>query len=73
MLGRGEDEQKVLEWLRVAAPVAGFTGFAVGRSTFLEPILSLRKGTTTAEKAAEEIARRYRKWVDVFEEARKKK
>jgi len=26
----------------------------------------------TAEAASEEIARRYRKWVDVFEQARKK-
>lgn len=72
VLGRGEDEKKVLDWLRVAAPVPGFIGFAVGRSTFLEPILSLRKGTMTAEAASEEIARRYRKWVDVFEQARKK-
>jgi myo-inositol catabolism protein IolC len=71
VLGRGEDEEKVLEWLGVAAKVPTFTGFAVGRSTFLEPIMSLRKGTITAEAAAQEIARRYRKWVDVFESARK--
>lgn len=70
VLGRGEDEKKVIEWLRTAAPVAGFTGFAVGRSTFLEPILSLRKGKMTAAEASAEIARRYRKWVDVFEQAR---
>jgi 5-dehydro-2-deoxygluconokinase len=72
VLGRGEDEKKVIEWLQVAAPVSGFIGFAVGRSTFLEPILSLRHGKMTAEAASEEIARRYRKWVDVFEQARKK-
>jgi len=71
VLGRGEDEKKVIDWLRVAAPVPGFTGFAVGRSTFLDPILSLRNGKMSAPAAAEEIAHRYRKWVDVFEQARK--
>ena len=73
VLGRGEDEKKVIEWLQAAAPVSGFIGFAVGRSTFLEPILDLRKGKFTGAAASAEIARRYRKWVDVFEQARKGK
>ena len=30
VLGRGADEPKVIEWLKVAAPVHGFDGFAVG-------------------------------------------
>jgi myo-inositol catabolism protein IolC len=70
VLGRGEDEQKVILWLQTAAPVEGFIGFAVGRSTFLEPILQLRNGKLSAMAASSEIARRYRKWVDVFEQAR---
>jgi myo-inositol catabolism protein IolC len=70
VLGRGEDEQKVVHWLQIAAPVPAFTGFAVGRSTFLEPILQLRNGKLSAMAASSEIARRYRKWVDVFEQAR---
>jgi myo-inositol catabolism protein IolC len=70
VLGRGEDEQKVIHWLQTAAPVEGFIGFAVGRSTFLEPILQLRNGKLSAMAASAEIARRYRKWVDVFEQAR---
>ncbi len=70
VLGRGEDEQKVLDWLRAAAPVPGFIGFAVGRSTFLEPIMSYRAGKLDAAATSDEIARRYRKWVDVFEQAR---
>jgi myo-inositol catabolism protein IolC len=70
VLGRGEDEQKVVQWLQTAAPVEGFTGFAVGRSTFLEPILQLRNGKLSAMAASSEIARRYKKWVDVFEQAR---
>jgi myo-inositol catabolism protein IolC len=70
VLGRGEDEQKVVQWLQTAAPVAAFTGFAVGRSTFLEPILQLRNGKLSAMAASSEIARRYQKWVEVFETAR---
>jgi myo-inositol catabolism protein IolC len=32
ILGRGEDDAKVQEWLATAAGVAGFIGFAVGRT-----------------------------------------
>ena len=32
ILGRGEDNRKVREWLTVAAAVPGFIGFAVGRT-----------------------------------------
>src|SRR5262249_44936014 len=34
VLGRGEDEQKVREWLATAARVPGFIGVAVGRPPF---------------------------------------
>ena len=32
ILGRGEDDKKVHEWLATAAGVPGFIGFAVGRT-----------------------------------------
>jgi myo-inositol catabolism protein IolC len=70
VLGRGADEEKVVQWLQIAAQVPAFTGFAVGRSTFLEPILQLRNGKLSAMAASSEIARRYQKWVEVFEQAR---
>jgi 5-dehydro-2-deoxygluconokinase len=69
VLGRGEDDQKVIEWLEVAAPVPGFIGFAVGRSTFLEPIVALRAGKIDRDMAAAEIASKFRTWIDVFERA----
>jgi 5-dehydro-2-deoxygluconokinase len=34
ILGRGSNADKVLEWLRTAAGVPGFIGFAVGRTAF---------------------------------------
>ena len=70
VLGRGEDDHKVREWLATAAPVSGFIGFAVGRTTFWDPLVDLQAKKTTREAAATEIARRYREWVDIFEKSR---
>jgi myo-inositol catabolism protein IolC len=70
ILGRGEDEKKVREWLTIAAGVRGFVGFAVGRTDFWEPLVGWRAKRTTREQAVAEIARRYREFVDVFEKAR---
>jgi len=70
VLGRGEDDKKVREWLTVAANVPGFIGFAVGRTDFWEPLVGWRTKNTTREAAVNEIARRYREFVDIFEKAR---
>jgi myo-inositol catabolism protein IolC len=70
ILGRGEDDKKVREWLSVAAPVPGFIGFAVGRTTFWDPLIDMRAKKITREAAVTEIARRYREWVDTFEKAK---
>jgi myo-inositol catabolism protein IolC len=70
ILGRGENEQKVREWLATAATVSGFTGFAVGRTSFWGPLVDLRAKKITRDAAVAEIARRYREFVDIFEGAR---
>ncbi len=69
VLGRGEDDKKVREWLQTAAHVQGFIGFAVGRTSFWDPLISWREKKTSREAAATEIARRYREWVDIFDKA----
>ncbi|MGD0075792.1 MAG: DUF2090 domain-containing protein [Candidatus Binataceae bacterium] len=69
VLGRGEDDKKVREWLTIAATVPGFIGFAVGRTDFWEPLAGWRAKRTTREAAVNEVARRYREFVDVFEKA----
>jgi 5-dehydro-2-deoxygluconokinase len=69
ILGRGEDDQKVREWLTTAASVPGFIGFAVGRTDFWEPLIAWRAKQSTREDAVAEIARRYRQFVDIFERA----
>jgi 5-dehydro-2-deoxygluconokinase len=70
VLGRGEDDKKVREWLTTAAAVPGFIGFAVGRTTFWDPLVDWRAGKIKREAAVAEVARRYREWVDIFEKAR---
>ena len=69
VLGRDEDDQRVRTWLATAVGVPGFIGFAVGRTTFWEPLANWRRNTITREVAVAEIARRYREWVNLFEEA----
>ncbi|MCZ6784577.1 MAG: DUF2090 domain-containing protein [Proteobacteria bacterium] len=69
VLGRGENEQKVHEWLTAAAGVPGYIGFAVGRTTFWDAVQDLRQEKHSREEAVAQIAAKYRKFVDVFEKA----
>jgi 5-dehydro-2-deoxygluconokinase len=69
ILGRGEDDQKVREWLATAASVPGFIGFAVGRTDFWQPLVDWRDKKISRETAVDQIATRYREFVDLFEGA----
>jgi myo-inositol catabolism protein IolC len=68
VLGRGEDDAKVREWLGVAAKVPDFVGFAVGRTVFWDPLVAWHAGKATREQAVSRVAGRYREFVDLFEE-----
>jgi myo-inositol catabolism protein IolC len=57
----------VQNWLAVAASVPGFIGFAVGRTTFWDPLVAWRSKKATREQAVAEIAGRYREFVGLFE------
>jgi myo-inositol catabolism protein IolC len=70
ILGRGEEDQKVREWLTTAARVPGFIGFAVGRTTFWDPLVNFRAQRITRDTAVAQIATSYRAWVDLFEKAK---
>jgi 5-dehydro-2-deoxygluconokinase len=67
VLGRGENEAKVDEWLSIAATVPGFVGFAVGRTDFWQPVVDWRAHKITRDRAIIEIARHYREFADIFE------
>ncbi|TAJ88645.1 2-deoxy-5-keto-D-gluconate 6-phosphate aldolase domain-containing protein [Reyranella sp.] len=67
VLGRGENDQKVREWLGTARKVPGFIGFAVGRTVFWDPLVDWKGGKASREQAVARIATRYREFVDLFE------
>lgn len=66
VLGRGADERQVEHWLMTAAAVQGFIGFAVGRTTFWDPLLAWRDQRSSRAGTVTEVARRYTKWCDTF-------
>jgi myo-inositol catabolism protein IolC len=70
ILGRGENDRKVREWLTTAATVEGFIGFAVGRTSFWDSLINMRAKKITREDAVAQIAGRYREFVDIFDKAR---
>ena len=70
VLGRGADESEVRSWLATAASVAGFIGFAVGRTSFWDAVAGYRAQTLARAAAATQIARRLREWVEIFERER---
>jgi 5-dehydro-2-deoxygluconokinase len=69
VLGRGESEAKVIEWLRTAATVPGFIGFAVGRSSFLQSIIDLHAGKIDNATASAQIAAKFLHWIEVYSAA----
>jgi 5-dehydro-2-deoxygluconokinase len=71
LLGRGSNEAGIIHWLKEAAPLPAYIGFAVGRTSFWDALAGQRDGKITREQAVADIAARYVKWVKTFEEARK--
>ena len=59
VLGRGADEERVLDWLHVAAAVPGFDGFAVGRTIWEEALGEFLQGHATRPTTVTTIADRY--------------
>jgi 5-dehydro-2-deoxygluconokinase len=69
LLGRGASDEKVDHWLTEAAPVEGFIGFAIGRSIWWDALKGFLAGDIERERAAEQIAENYLRFVRVYEQA----
>jgi myo-inositol catabolism protein IolC len=70
VLGRHAPQEQLDEWLRVAAPVEGFVGFAIGRSVWwdaLEDRLAEKADEATARK---QVADNYTHFVQTYLAAR---
>lgn len=66
VLGRGENDAKVEEWLTVGANVKGVIGFAVGRTVFWEPLKAFQSGKVTREQAISQIADKYSRFCRLW-------
>jgi myo-inositol catabolism protein IolC len=69
LLGRGASDEKVDHWLRQAAPVDGFVGFAIGRSIWWDSLKGFIDGALERDAAADQIADNYLRFIRVYEEA----
>jgi myo-inositol catabolism protein IolC len=69
LLGRDAPQEQLDHWLRVAAPVKGFVGFAIGRSNWEQALDDVVKKGLPAEGAEAIIAANYRHYVDTWLEA----
>ena len=70
VLGRGAARDRVEHWLKTAASVPGFIGFAVGRTSFWQPLLDVEAKRISHEEAVTRIAHNFEAWIHLFEEAR---
>jgi len=70
VLGRGAERGRVERWLKTAASVPGFIGFAVGRTSFWQPLVDVEAKRISQEEAAIRIARNFEAWIRIFEETR---
>jgi myo-inositol catabolism protein IolC len=50
----------------LAAPLAGYGGFAVGRTLWWDPLRAALSGRVTDDEAVDAIAANYRRLVDVY-------
>ena len=69
LLGRGASDDKVDHWLRQAAGVDGFIGFAIGRSIWWDALKGFLERGVERSAAAEQIADNYLRFVRVYDEA----
>ena len=69
LLGRGASDDKVDHWLREAAGVEGFIGFAIGRSIWWDSLKGFLEGDIERGDAVDQIAEKYLRFVQVYREA----
>ena len=69
LLGRGASDDKVDHWLRQAAGVDGFVGFAIGRSIWWDALKAFLDESLERDAAAEKMADNYLRFVQVYTDA----
>ena len=71
VLGRGADAEAVDHWLQQGAGVAGYVGFAIGRTIWWDALKGYLDKSLERDAAAEQIAANYGHFIEVYEAAEK--
>lgn len=71
VLGRGAERDRVVHWLKTAASVRGVIGFAVGRTSFWQPLTDFEAKRISRGEAATHIAHNFEEWIRIYEESRR--
>jgi myo-inositol catabolism protein IolC len=66
MLGRGESASAVETWTKAAAQSGAVSGFAIGRTIFLDALKKYHNEECSREDAVKEIAKNYLHFIDVW-------
>jgi myo-inositol catabolism protein IolC len=69
VLGRGANLDRVAHWLRQAAPVRGYVGFAIGRTIWLDALSAHVARRLERDATIEQVAANYRQMIDVYSTA----
>ena len=69
VLGHGADADRVRHWLQEAAGVAGYAGFAAGRTIWRDALADHIAGQTDREMARERIAQNYLDMINAYQTA----
>ncbi|MCK9578106.1 DUF2090 domain-containing protein [bacterium] len=67
VLGRGEDDKKVRQWLKDAAKYETIIGFAIGRTIFMDPIKEYYLKEISSDKAISLISNKFLGFVSIWE------
>ncbi len=70
VLGRHGGVEDLDRWLRVAAPIAGYVGFAIGRSIWWDALSDLLANRIDADAARKQIAANYLGYATAYLAAR---
>jgi len=73
MLGRGEDDELVKQWIKTAASTGLVNGFAIGRTIFFKPLEDYRDKQIKRAETVEQIAENYLYFINLWRQHAKNK
>ncbi|MBI2028046.1 MAG: DUF2090 domain-containing protein [Candidatus Levybacteria bacterium] len=67
ILGRGENKEKVEQWINAGRLIKGVIGFAIGRTVFSKPLIEFKSGKISREETISQIANNFKHFYDIFQ------